>query len=105
MFIDNECFGFHGEVMDLVDSFLRECEAVDGGFDTEVDKALAASFALGALRDDLNDIWQVLSGSEMFGPASPRALFRADDYRGRSVSEDEKRQTLLREIRSRGWLP
>ena len=105
MFGQGDQFGFHREVMDLVDGFIRDYSERRGAPGSDVDKALIASFALGAVREDLDDVWRALDSAAVFDGASVKGLFEPGGYGGETESQDEAREQLLASIRSRGWVP
>ena len=104
MFGQGDRFGFHREVMDLVDGFIRDYEGRRGAPGSDGDKALIASFALGAVREDLNDVWRALDSAAVLDGASAKGLFESGDYCGETEGQDEAREQLLASIRSRGWV-
>ena len=104
MFGQGDRFGFHSEVMDLVDSFIRDYAERRGAGASEIDKALIASFALGAVRDDLNDVWRALESTTVLEGTSIKDLFESGSYGADSEGREGSQEQLLASIRSRGWV-
>ena len=92
MFTEDDWFSFHKEIMDVVDTFIEEYRARRGEFDNELEKGLVVSFALGALKVDLDEIWEALSNAPIFEGISPKELFERGDYKGlqRVLARKEK---------------
>jgi len=90
---------FAGEVMDLVDEFLRQYEEREGPFRNNLEKGLVVSFALGCIRHDTEDIWDALGQSPTFQGVSPRAIY--EESSGEGLLEESG---LLPEIQERHWL-
>lgn len=94
---------FASELMETVDAFLFDYEAVRGPLDNEFQRCLAASFALGVMRRNIDAIWDRLAEEAVFGPLDPRKVFEE------CVGECELETASLRmavgeELRRRGWL-
>jgi len=90
---------FVGEIMDLVDEFLRQYEEREGPFRNALEKGLVVSFVLGCIRQDTEAIWDALGQSPRFRGVSPRAIY--GESSGESLSEENG---LLPGIRERHWL-
>ena len=104
MFTEDDWFSFHKEIMDVVDTFIEEYQARRGEFDNELEKGLVVSFALGALKVDLDEIWEALSNAPIFEGISPKELFERGDYKVKPVDATKAGEALLAEMRSRGWV-
>ena len=104
MFVGDEWFSFHKELMDVVDVFIEGYLARQGEFENDLDRGAVTSFALGALTDDLDEIWEVLSSAAVFEGVSPRNLFERGEYGSLPEGEAVESESLLAEMRSRGWV-
>ena len=63
-----------------------------------------ASFALGAVREDLDDVWRALDIAASPDGVSVKELFDSGDYGGETEGRDEAPEQLLASVRSRGWV-
>jgi len=95
------CFAL--ELMDTVDAFLSEYQAIRGPFSGALERCLAISYVFGVMRSNIDAIWGRLTEEDIF-PADPRQSFKE------CVAESESGAASLRavveeELHRRGWLP
>ncbi|HUV93497.1 MAG TPA: hypothetical protein VMX14_01535 [Anaerolineae bacterium] len=94
---------FASELMETVDAFLSDYEAVRGHLDNELQRCLTVLYALGVMRRNIDAIWDRLAEEAVFGPLEPRKVFEE------CVGECELETASLRmavgeDLRRRGWL-
>lgn len=95
---------FASELMETVDAFLFDYEAVRGPLDNEFHRCLAVSYALGVMRRNIDAIWDRLAKEAVFGPLDPRKAF--EECVGECELETASLRTAVgEELRRRGWLP
>jgi hypothetical protein len=66
---------FVSELMDVLESFLEEYEALQSPLESELERGLVIAYALGVMRCNLETIWDCVGQAPVFGPLKPRALF------------------------------
>ena len=94
---------FAPELMETIDAFLSDYEAVRGPLPSELHRCLAVSYALGVMCRNAEAIWNRLAEEAVFGPLDPRKLF--EECVGESELETANLQTNVgEELRRRGWL-
>ncbi len=94
---------FASELMETVDAFLFDYEAVRGPLDNEFHRCLAVSYALGVMRRNIDAIWDRLAKEAVCGPLDPRKVF--EECVGECELETASlRMAIAEELRRRGWL-
>ena len=94
---------FASELMETIDAFLSDYEAVRGPLPSELHRCLAVSYALGVMRRNIDTIWDRLAEEGVFGSLDPRRFF--DECVGECESETASLQASVEEeLRRRGWL-
>jgi len=89
--------------LETVDEFLADYETARGSLVGDLDRCLAASYALGVMRRNLDAIWGRLAGEAIFASVDPRNLF--EECVAESESETASLQaTVGEELHKRGWL-
>ncbi|MHB0859342.1 MAG: hypothetical protein ACYC5M_17470 [Anaerolineae bacterium] len=96
-------FSFLSELMTTVDALVDEYEAVKGPLANDLERGLVISYMLGAMRCDLDLIWETLGSWSVFGTLHPRTVF--EDCVPAEAALAEERMAQVREmLRQRGWL-
>ncbi|MHB9031901.1 MAG: hypothetical protein ACYC6L_02520 [Anaerolineae bacterium] len=94
---------FTRDLIDIIENMLREYENVKGPLDSDLKRGLAVSFILGALRCNIEAIWDELAKAPHFAAQHPKAIF--EDCQGKLPHiSTEDRQRIHNLLTSYGWM-
>ena len=87
---------FIGELVGVVNEFLKEYEEQQGAFRNDLERGHVVSYVLGVLRCQLDALWDEVGQAPVYGSLHPRLVFHE------CVSKDEESLRALRdEIREK----
>ena len=89
---------FADEIMGMVDEFVHQYEEREGPLTTDLDKGLVISFALGAIRNETEYLWDALGSSPDFDEVALKRVY--EDMFGSEASQTER---LVPMLQKRCW--
>jgi hypothetical protein len=91
---------FVSELMDVLESFLQEYEALQDPLQNELERGLVMAYVLGVMRCNLETIWDCVGQAPVFGTLKPRALFE-ETCAGREGAIRRELQDSVKELLER----
>ena len=105
MLDQNGSISFVSEIMDAVDTFLREYESHQGPLRNDLERGLVISYVLGIMHCEMQKIWDELGTASAFGSLHPRLVFENCLQPDRdNLLLAERLSLIKREARRRGWI-
>ncbi|HHX63454.1 MAG TPA: hypothetical protein GX702_01035 [Chloroflexi bacterium] len=94
---------FVPELVELMDEFIANYEATEGPLRNDLERGLVLAYILGVMCCEIEAIWDTLAQAPVFGSVHPKAIFE-NCASSTDPKTGERAETILREIRNRGWL-
>ncbi len=102
MLYDDGSISFVTEIMQAVDDFARQMEAESTAPQNELERGLLLSFALGAIRCDLEAVWDALGSAAPLNGLDCRVVF--EECVEQAIFQGERQEAIRKVLQQRGWL-
>lgn len=99
----NETIDFTGELLNLIETLLREYERRKGPLSSDLERGLAVSFVLGVLRCNIDAIWDELAQAPHFAAQHPKVLFE-DCTDKTPIIRPQDRERIRNLLSNYGWM-